>query len=169
MRILGIPGSLRVGSTNHALLSVIAHVAPGYELQMYDGVGGLPHFSPDADQHPPARVELLRTQIAAADALIVSAPEYAHGIPGSLKNALDWLVSSPVMMDKPTAVWSAGAGDATYVHPQLIEVLRTMSVRMIDAACMVVPRARQAFKDGRLLDGELAARIEAALAALSRA
>lgn len=170
MRIFAIPGSLRSGSSNHALLSAIQQVAPEHTLEMYDGVGQLPHFSPDADQDPPASVQALRARIEAADALIVSSPEYAHGIPGSLKNALDWLVSSPVMIDKPTAVWTAGPGESEFAHPQLLEVLRTMSARIPAEACLVIGRARQAFHaDGRLVERTLIARLRASLVKLRAA
>jgi chromate reductase len=170
MRLFGIPGSLRSGSSNHALLSAIQQVAPEHTLEMYDGVGQLPHFSPDADQHPPALVQALRARIQSADALIISSPEYAHGIPGSLKNALDWLVSSPVMIDKPTAVWTAGPGESQFAHPQMLEVLRTMSARIPLDACLVIERARQAFDaDGRLVEPALAERLRASLVKLRAA
>lgn len=169
MRILAIPGSLRVGSSNHALLSAIPRVDPTVELEMYDGVGGLPHFSPDADADPPALVEQLRMRISEADALLISSPEYAHGIPGSLKNALDWLVSSPVMIDKPTVLWTAsGPGESEYAHPQLLEVLRTMSARIIERACLNIGRARQAFLADGSIDEAVAQRLRASLAELEQ-
>jgi chromate reductase, NAD(P)H dehydrogenase (quinone) len=159
MRILGMPGSLRSGSSNHALLSAIERVSGEHKLELYDSVGRLPHFSPDADQDPPAPVLELRALVGAADALVISSPEYAHGIPGSLKNALDWLVSSPVMIDKPTAVWTAGPGESEFAHPQLLEVLRTMSARIPREACLVIGRARQAFDaEGNLVEPTLVPR-----------
>jgi NAD(P)H-dependent FMN reductase len=99
VRVLAISGSLRTRSSNRALLSAAATLAPaGMEWDTYEGLAGLPHFSPDDDEDgrpvPPAVAEL-RRRVIAAEGWIISSPEYAHGVPGSLKNALDWLVSCP--------------------------------------------------------------------------
>lgn len=144
MRVLAIPGSLRATSSNAALLRAAAGVAPpGTELVPYDGLGGLPHFSPDLDVEPvPPPVAALRAQIAAADALAISSPEYAHGIPGSLKNALDWLVSAGEPIGKPVLVVSASPSGAGHAHAQLLEVLRTMSMRVVDGGGHVFSRAK---------------------------
>jgi len=70
-------------------------------------IGQLPHFNPDLDLErlqPPLAVEELRNNIRESNGLIFSTPEYAHGLPGTLKNALDWLVSSDAMVDKKVAI-----------------------------------------------------------------
>ncbi|NJR32237.1 MAG: NAD(P)H-dependent oxidoreductase, partial [Chamaesiphon sp. CSU_1_12] len=78
------------------------------ELSIYDGIGNLPHFNPELDDELAiAAVQDWRTQIQAADGILFCTPEYAHGVPGSLKNALDWIVSSGEFMGKPTAIISA--------------------------------------------------------------
>ena len=79
------------------------------------------------------------------DALLISSPEYAHGVPGALKNALDWMVSDVAMIGKPIALLSASAR-STFAHPQFAETLRTMSAALVDGASVVVPL------DGRRLD-----------------
>src|SRR5262249_37658099 len=96
MKILAISGSLRAGSTNTALLRATASLAPkGVEVLLFDGLRELPHFSPEIDgDDSPAPVVHLRESLAAADAVLICTPEYAFGMPGSLKNALDWCVSS---------------------------------------------------------------------------
>ena len=144
MKVLAIPGSLRATSSNAALLRAAAAVAPpGTELVLYDGLGGLPHFSPDLDVEPvPPPVAALRAQIDAADALAISSPEYAHGIPGSLKNALDWLVSAGEPIGKPVLLVSASPSGAGHAHAQLLEVLRTMSMQVVDGGGHVFSRAR---------------------------
>src|SRR5262245_12178892 len=125
MKVLAISGSLRAASSNAALLRAAARVAPdGMVVEIYDGVGALPHFSPDLDVDPlPAPVSELRARLGAADGLLISSPEYAHGVPGSLKNALDWLVSSLEAPGKPTLLISAGPGGAAYAHAHLLEIL----------------------------------------------
>ncbi|HMG52589.1 MAG TPA: NADPH-dependent FMN reductase [Kofleriaceae bacterium] len=144
MRVLAIAGSLRATSSNAALLRAASGVAPaGTEITLYDGLGELPHFSPDLDVEPvPAAVAALRAQIGIADALAISSPEYAHGMPGSLKNALDWLVSALEPIDKPVLLISASPGGAAHAHAQLLEVLRTMNLRVIDGGGHVFSRAK---------------------------
>src|SRR5215471_687580 len=92
-RILAISGSLRAVSSNTALLRAAAMLAPaGVEIRVYDGLGDLPHFNPDLEGAEPPVVKDFGAQVGAADGIILSTPEYAHGVPGVLKNALDWLV-----------------------------------------------------------------------------
>jgi chromate reductase, NAD(P)H dehydrogenase (quinone) len=169
MRLLGISGSLRSGSSNHALLGAITQIEPSAELCIYDGVGRLPHFTPDLDIEPaPGEVVALRARVRAADALVVCSPEYAHGIPGSLKNALDWLVSSDAIMDKHVLVWSGGV--AEYAHDQLLEVLRTLTQNVVLDASLRVFGARQSFDAaGRLVNERVAEQLRASLARLKSA
>ncbi len=110
-----ISGSLRAGSTNSALLRTALAVAPaGVEAALYDGMGTLPHFNPDDDAeglpvHP--AVAALRAAIHDADALLVSTPEYAGGLPGSFKNLLEWTVGDASTYRKPIA-WVNTSGAA---------------------------------------------------------
>jgi chromate reductase, NAD(P)H dehydrogenase (quinone) len=74
------------------------------EIILYDGVSRLPHFSPDLDgENAPAPVADWRAQLKTSDGVLISSPEYAHGVPGSLKNALDWVVGSGEFVEKPVA------------------------------------------------------------------
>ena len=117
MRILAISGSLRAASTNTRLLEACVQLAPaGAQVTLYDGLGSLPHFNADLDtDQPPPSVRAFRAQIAAADAIVISSPEYARGVPGSLKNALDWLVGSTDVVGKPVALLS---GSPRAIHSQ---------------------------------------------------
>src|SRR5215216_3583814 len=96
LHILAISGSLRAASSNMAVLQALAALAPAdLTIAMYDQLADLPYFNPDIDREgdtPPASVAELRAQIGRADGIIICSPEYAHGVPGVLKNALDWLV-----------------------------------------------------------------------------
>jgi len=106
--ILAISGSLRAHSQNTEVLRASALLAPpSVHVRLFDGLAGLPHFYPDLDAEGailPASVEEFRREIGEVDALLISSPEYAHGVPGTLKNALDWLVSAPEMWNKPIGV-----------------------------------------------------------------
>lgn len=108
MRILAISGSLRIVSSNTALLRATSRLAPKrIEITVYAGRGDLPHFNPDLEGVEPASVIGFRSQIQASDGLLISSPEYAHGVPGMLKNALDWLVGSGELAGKPVALLNA--------------------------------------------------------------
>jgi NAD(P)H-dependent FMN reductase len=172
LRVLAISGSLRARSLNtEILLAAAAIAAESYAVELYAGLAELPHFNPDHDREgsvlPPPVVDL-RARIAAADTLLISSPEYAHGVPGSLKNALDWLVSGPEMLDKPVALLSA-SGISAHAPAALAEILRTMSARVVPLARPVVPLAgRRLDAAGILADPELAAVVRHALEALDR-
>jgi chromate reductase, NAD(P)H dehydrogenase (quinone) len=130
----------------------------------------LPAFNPDVDVEPaPPAVRALRTAIAEADGLIVSSPEYAHGVPGALKNALDWLVSGIEIYQKPVALLNPSPM-SLFAHPQLAETLRIMSATVVDEACITLPIAGRGLDAGAIVtDAALAAAIRGALAALGRA
>jgi chromate reductase len=107
-------------------------------VELYDGLATLPHFNPDLDRaldDPllPHQVRALRAAVDAADAVVISSPEYAHGVPGSLKNALDWLVGGSEIVDKPVALWNT-APHATHAQASLAETLRTMSAHLVPEA-----------------------------------
>lgn len=106
IRVLGIVGSLGTRSSNLALLETAASVAPeGIEVVPYTTLGELPYFDPDVDPDdaPPA-VRGLRQAIAASDAVLITAPEYGHSLPGVLKNAIDWLIGSGELERKIVAI-----------------------------------------------------------------
>jgi chromate reductase len=134
MNIVAICGSLRTRSSNLALLRAAARVAPDrMNVQLYDGLANLPHFNPDDDEEgaqPPPAVAALRAMLASADGILISTPEYAHGVPGSLKNMLDWLVSDGALVDKPVALISASPVGGQFAQASLVETLRTMNWRV---------------------------------------
>lgn len=94
MKILALSGSARRLSTNTALLRALEEIAPpDIALSTYAGLGGLPVFSPDLEDLPlPDSVVHFKRCIEASDGILISSPEYARGVPGGLKNAIDWLV-----------------------------------------------------------------------------
>ncbi len=104
MNILAISGSLKQSSANSALVRAFAAAQPE-RVEIWDELGELPHFTPDDDGGNP--VASLRAAVTRADAVLVATPEYAGGMPGSLKNALDWLVGTGELYDKPVAIVSA--------------------------------------------------------------
>jgi chromate reductase len=171
MRILAISGSLRAASSNTSVLQAAALLAPaGIDIVLYTGLGDVPHFNPDWDTaEPPAPVRALRQEIGRCDGLLISSPEYAHGIAGALKNALDWLVSSHEFPAKPVAILNASPR-AVHAQAQLREILTTMSARMIDQASIMLPLlGRSLDAAGIAADPILSAELRTAIAAFADA
>jgi chromate reductase, NAD(P)H dehydrogenase (quinone) len=137
MRILAISGSLRRASTNTGALEALARLAPdGVNVLVYRDLAQLPPFNPDddvEDRRKPEPVETLRALVSASEALIIAAPEYAHGIPGALKNALDWLVASETFAGKPTVLINTSPR-AFHAQASLREILSTMAARLAPEA-----------------------------------
>jgi chromate reductase len=170
-RVLAISGSLRAGSSNSAILRAAQRLAPvGMRIDLYEDLGSLPHFNPDLDDTdtPPSAVAELRALVGAADGLIISSPEYAHGVPGSLKNALDWLVSSNELMDLPVLLINASPSGGHYAQPALAEILRVMGANVLEKASLTSPFIRQKVSaDGTINDPEVESALATSLAALS--
>jgi chromate reductase len=138
MEILGISGSLRADSHNTRLLRGARTLLPsGVELVLFERLGEIPPYSEDDEHEAPDAVAALTAAIARADALLVATPEYNASIPGTLKNALDW-VSRPVattpLRGKPAAVVGASTGlfGAVWAQAELRKVLSTIGARVVD-------------------------------------
>ena len=139
MRILAISGSLRASSSNTALLQAAVALAPqGIDLHFYAGLGDLPHFNPDLDDDrvSPA-VSDWRAQLQSSDGVVFSTPEYAHGIPGVLKNALDWVVGSGELAEKPVTLFNASPR-GTHAQAALTETLTVMSAKVVLASALTL-------------------------------
>lgn len=142
-KILAIPGSTRSNSTNHGLIKAIASLM-GEELtiEIFGGIGHLPHFDPGlADEGVPLEVIAFRDKLSAADGVLICTPEYAHGVPGSLKNAIDWTVASGEFSRKPTVLITAST-DGRFGHAALLETLRVIEAGNIDRLNLLIPFVR---------------------------
>ena len=172
MRILAISGSLKEASTNSALLRGAARLEPDTRFEWPDPpIGELPHFRPDLDEEgstPPPAVAAFRARVAQADGILISCPEYAHGVPGAFKNALDWLVSSSELTGKPTALVMAGPGGARQAWAALTPTLRVMGCNLVRESSLVVA-TRHFDDDGGIRDEGIAAELRQALGALAAA
>jgi chromate reductase, NAD(P)H dehydrogenase (quinone) len=139
MNVLGLCGSLRSQSRSAAWLRAAQSLAPaGVSMAIFDQHGQLPLFNADLESDPPAPVWRLWTAVTAADAIVIASPEYAHGVPGNLKNTLDWLVGHVPFAYKPVAVFNPSY-QSHHADDALREILRTMSADLIDAACVRIP------------------------------
>jgi len=115
IRVAGICGSLREGSLNKGLLRAAAELAPaGMEIEIYSRLGDIPPYNDDVFQKgDPEPVANLKNFVGGADALLISTPEYNYGIPGMLKNAIDWAsrpAGKSVLNRKPAAIMGCSPG-----------------------------------------------------------
>lgn len=139
MKILAISGSLRAASLNSALLRAAARIAPPeFDIELFRQLGDLPLFNPDLDAETIETVETLRRRIVVADALLIASPEYAHGITGAMKNALDWMVGNESFVRKPVALLNASPR-ARHAQAALRETVSTMSALVVDEASITLP------------------------------
>jgi chromate reductase len=153
-RVLAIAGSTRAHSTNHSLIKAIARLMSGeLSIEIYEGIGSLPHFDPGlSDERTPVEVKMFREKLGAADGVLICTPEYAHGVPGSLKNALDWTVGTGDFSHKPTVLITAST-DGRFGHAALIETLRVIEAGNIDRQNLVIPFVRTKISlDGQITD-----------------
>lgn len=143
--LLAISGSLRIGSSNTAILKALQPLLPeGVHIDIYEGIGQLPHFNPELDKEgavAPASVHEFRERLKAIQGLVICTPEYAHGVPGMLKNALDWVVGSGELVNKPVALISASpsvdGGDKALAS--LTGTIRVMNATLPDTSILSVP------------------------------
>jgi chromate reductase, NAD(P)H dehydrogenase (quinone) len=171
MKILAISGSLRPKSSNTALLRAAVALAPkAMQLTIYDGIDKLPHFNPDIDTDGAlSSVMDWRSQLQQADGVLFCTPEYAHGVPGVLKNALDWLVSSGEFMHKPTAVISVSPSPdgGNKANASLVQTLRVMMAKISDEATLCIPAISAKLSDsGKITDPATETALKSLLEAL---
>jgi len=158
MKILGLSGSLRRDSHNTRLLAGTRKLLPsGIELVIFDQLGAVPAFNEDDEHLDPPAVAALRAAIAGADAVLVATPEYNGSIPGTLKNALDWVsrpVSATPLKEKPAAVIGASTGlfGAVWAQAEMRKVLSTIGARVVDRELPIAQADEALGPDGLPVD-----------------
>lgn len=155
IKILAISGSLRSNSTNTNILKVIGQLTDeSIDFQIFEGLDTFPHFNPGVDEEN-RNVAILRNKIKEADGVIICTPEYAFGIPGVLKNALDWTVATGEFNDKPVAAISASplnsGGDKALAS--LLLTLTALGTRKNEKSYLSIPNIKQKIsQEGKLTD-----------------
>jgi NAD(P)H-dependent FMN reductase len=138
IKILGLSGSLRAASVNTALLKAMARLAhEGTSLSVYADLASVPLFNPDLEGHEAPPVHALRAALREADAVVIASPEYAHGVTGVIKNALDWIVGSGELIDKPVGLLIASKR-SIHAPEALRRTLVVMGARMVEGADLTV-------------------------------
>lgn len=165
-KIIAICGSTRISSTNlHFIQAISMLVADSMEFSVVTTLGALPHFNPDLDtENPPEQVLDFRCRLKAADGILICTPEYAMGVPGTLKNAIDWTVSSMEFSNKPTALVTASSmGEKG--HASLLETLKVLEARIIPETQLLIPFARTKISNDRIVHDQTLEEVQALLRA----
>lgn len=163
--ILAICGSTRKDSANLQLLKMISDITSDiYEVSIFEEIAELPHFNPDLDnENPPRKIVEFREKIANSDGIIICTPEYVFSIPGSLKNAIEWCVSTTLFSDKPIGIITASAsGDKGHEELQLI--MKTLESKFDKKTAIQIKAVKgKIHKDDGIIDNETLGKIKAFL------
>jgi NAD(P)H-dependent FMN reductase len=149
--ILAVSGSLRTTSSNSILIKEIQKWAPAtVEITVYQDMATLPAF--DDSMEPSESVIAWRNQLAQADGVLICSPEYAFGVPGALKNAIDWTVGSGELVNKPLAlITAASSGDKA--HAAWLQIFSALSAYIPANGALLIPFIRSKFNaDGEVSD-----------------
>ncbi len=142
-KILAICGSTKTNSTNELILRQIAKLyGESFDFEIHLNIADLPHFNPDLDNDEvPDSVKEFREYIEKADGVIISTPEYVFSLPGSLKNAIEWTVSTTIFFDKPTAfIIAAASGEKAFDSLELI--LQTIGANVSEHSKLIIKAAK---------------------------
>ncbi|KGP78588.1 MULTISPECIES: NADPH-dependent FMN reductase [unclassified Paenibacillus] len=174
LNILAISGSLRNQSSNTLLMHAMIKLAPpNLKFEVYKGLNDLPHFNPDLDvEEGPVSVQNWRAQLRHSDGVLICTPEYGNGVPGALKNALDWIVSSGEWLNKPTIAIAASpspmGGDKA--HASLLLTLNMINAQILHDASLTIPHITLKMnKQGIIIDSETQHALESSLLRLENA
>lgn len=169
MKVLLICGSLRKRSYNNALLEAMISLAPEEITMMRaPSLAQLPFFNPDNDDIANPS-EDVRKALSDADRVFIFSPEYAHDIPGVLKNGLDWVVASGELVGKKIGVINASTSfaGAEKAHARLHYLLNLLSADVIESSCLIVSSVNKKIdENGNVTDAELLRSLRGALDAL---
>lgn len=167
IKILAISGSLRQRSLNTALLRAAIDVAPlGIEIQLYERLGDIPLFNPDLEGFEPSSVLNFRTELKTAHGILIASPEYAHGITGVLKNALDWVVGSGEFVGKAVCLINTSSR-STHAYESLKEILKTMDAKISNKASRVIGLPYGITKEGILEHSNIKGQLYSTLASFA--
>lgn len=173
-RLIGIAGSLRRGSINRALLRAAAEVMPAGSDMVIADIGDIPLYNGDLEESEgiPGAVSVLQDLIAGSDGMVIATPEYNSGMPGVLKNTMDWLSRPPeqigrVFRGRPVAIMGASPGGFGTVSAQgtWLPVLKALGARTWSGGRMLVSGAGKVFDDdGQIIDDSVRKRLASFMA-----
>jgi len=160
-KVLVICGSTRQESSNLHIIKAIKKMAEHqFVVQIFEELDTLPHFNPDLDKDPlDINVVKWRQILTEIDGILICTPEYVFSLPGTLKNALEWLVSTTILSKKPTALITA-SGQGVKAHEQLLLIMKTIEARFTEDTQLHISGIRaKVDQHGILIDGDTMVRI----------
>lgn len=156
IKIFAITGSTRKNSSNFKILKYISeHIKPNFEVEIFEDLDRIPHFNPDLDtENPPEEINLLRSKIIGADGIIICTPEYVFSLPGSLKNVLEWCVSTTIFSNKKAGLITASAS-GEMGHEQLLLIMKTLEAKFDDNTQLLIQGIRGKIDaEGKIINEE---------------
>ena len=166
-KILAIPGSTRQSSTNLNLIKAISDLfAEKLVVKIFRGLSGIPHFNPDLDaENPPKNVLEFRSQLKEADGILICTPEYAMGVPGTLKNAIDWTVSSMEFSGKPVALITASSSGQK-AHLSLLDTLKVIESDIPENSQLLISFVKTKVKEDKITDIDTLEKVKQVISSL---
>ena len=161
IKILAITGSTRKNSSNYKILKHISeNLKTEFEVEIFEDLEELPHFNPDLDtDNPPEAIISFRNKVAQANGIIICTPEYVFSLPGSLKNALEWCVSTTIFSKKKIGLITASAS-GEMAHEQLILIMKTLEAQFKDENLLLIQGVRGKInEEGKIINNETFATI----------
>lgn len=155
-KIVAITGSTRKNSNNYKILKYLSeNIKTEFEIEIFEDLDKIPHFNPDLDtDNPPENVTSFRNKISQADGVIICTPEYVFSLPGSLKNALEWCVSTTVFSNKKTGLITASAS-GEMGHEQLLLIMKTLEAKFTDHTQLLIQGIRGKInEEGKIINEE---------------
>lgn len=156
MKILAIAGSTRHNSSNFKILKFISeNINSQFNVEIFEGLAEIPHFNPDFDtDNPPENVVSFRDKIMSADGILICTPEYVFSLPGSLKNALEWCVSTTIFSKKKVGLITASAS-GKMGHEQLLLIMKTLETEFEKDQQLLISGIRGKMDaDGKIINSE---------------
>lgn len=143
IKIFAITGSTRKNSSNYKILKFISEkINNRFEIEIFEDLEAIPHFNPDLDnEFPPEKVISLRSKIVQADGILICTPEYVFSLPGSLKNALEWCVSTTIFSNKKVGLITASAS-GEMAHEQLLLIMKTLEAKFVNDSQLLIKGVR---------------------------
>lgn len=169
-KIVAICGSTRANSSNLNLINAIKKLTEhALEINLTYSISNIPHFNPDLDtDKPPQQVKEFRTLLTGADGILICTPEYAMGVPGTLKNAIDWTVSSCEFSHKPTVLITASSIGARG-HDSLLETLKIIEAGITNETQLLISHVKTKVSSaGEIIDLKTKQEIETLMDAFIR-
>ncbi|MFH6997263.1 NADPH-dependent FMN reductase [Flavobacterium sp. FlaQc-57] len=148
MKILAITGSTRNNSSNYKIIKFISeNIKSEFDVEIFEDLAGIPHFNPDLDtENPPEQIVSFRNKIIEADGIIICTPEYVFSLPGSLKNVLEWCVSTTIFSNKTTGLITASAS-GEMAHDQLSLIMKTLEAKFENSTQLLIQGIRGKIND----------------------